>query len=44
MLWSAKEVKFHFKDKITYILNAPPGKQKKTSEIRDILTDQQIRN
>jgi len=43
MLWSANEVKFRFKNKIKYILNASSGSQKKPSEIRDIISNQLIR-
>ena len=44
MTWSARGVKYHFKNKIQYILNAQSGTQTKPSEIRDILTNQQIRS
>jgi len=44
MSWSAIEVKRHFKRHIHYILNGKSGIQTKPSEIRDIVTNQQIRN
>jgi len=44
MTWTALEVKRHFKNRIQYILNGPSGMQTKPSEIRDILTNQLIRN
>ncbi|MFK5894791.1 MAG: L-threonylcarbamoyladenylate synthase [Pseudomonadota bacterium] len=43
MLYSANKVKLCFKNRIKYILNGPLGRQKKPSQIRDIMSNKQIR-